>query len=165
LNNFSSTRALVRPLKLKVKGKTLLLQVTQGSNAYTINGLGDETIHIAQSQIQRCTLLASNQGVWVKSWLNPQAVLVEDETLLSASALGEGVFQPNITSPMNGKITQVLVQPGQQLEAGAVLVCLEAMKMEHRITVKSAAVVEAVHVNVGDQMKLKQIMVQLKPAQ
>lgn len=165
LNNFSSTRALVRPLKLKVNGKTLLLQVTQGSNTYTINGLGDETIHIAQSQIKRSTLLASNQGVWVKSWLNPQAVLVEDETLLSASALGEGVFQPNITSPMNGKITQVLVQPGQHLEAGAVLVCLEAMKMEHRITVKSAAVVEAVHVNVGDQMKLKQIMVQLKPAQ
>ncbi|WP_341237729.1 biotin carboxylase N-terminal domain-containing protein [uncultured Limnobacter sp.] len=183
LSGFSSTRALPRPLKLKVNGNTHQIKVNKISNDYTVDGLGDtplllanwqhavtgQNVHKIQSTINGTSaqyLVALNgNGIWVQRWLNPQVAFIEDESLLSASALGEGVFQPNITSPMNGKITQVLVQPGQQVEAGTVLVCLEAMKMEHRITAKSAAVVEAVHVNVGDQMKLKQIMVQLKPTQ
>lgn len=182
LDSFSSTRALPRPLKLKVSGKSLNLKVTQRATGFAIEGLGEATVSIENwqcatvqgtvefkgsinGQAVRCSVLPVNGGVWVKSWLNPQALFVEDETLLSASALGEGVFQPVITSPMNGKITQVLVQPGQQVEAGAVLVCLEAMKMEHRITAKTAALVEAVNVNVGDQMKLKQPMIQLAQIQ
>lgn len=182
LNSFSSTRALPRPLKLKANGKSLNLKVAQHTTGFEIDGLSEHTVSIENWQSAnhqgmrefkcstngkavRCAVLPVNGGVWVKSWLNPQALFVEDETLLSASALGEGVFQPIITSPMNGKITQVLVQPGQQVEAGTVLVCLEAMKMEHRITAKTAAVVEAVNVNVGDQMKLKQAMVQLAQIQ
>jgi geranyl-CoA carboxylase alpha subunit len=33
--------------------------------------------------------------------------------------------------------------------------------MEHRISAKTAAIVEQVHIKVGDQMKQKQAMVQL----
>lgn len=182
LNSFSSTRALPRPLKLKANGQSLNLKVTQHTTGFEIEGLNEPTVSIENwqsarndgtrefkcrinGQAVRCAVLPVNGGVWVKHWLNPQALFVEDETLLSASALGEGIFQPIITSPMNGKITQVLVQPGQQVEAGTVLVCLEAMKMEHRITAKTAAVIEAVNVKVGDQMKLKQAMVQLAQIQ
>jgi geranyl-CoA carboxylase alpha subunit len=182
LNSFSSTRALPRPLKLKANGQSLNLKVARHITGFEIEGLNDPTVSIhnwqsdsndgtrefkcsINGQAVRCAVLPVNGGVWVKHWLNPQALFVEDETLLSASALGEGVFQPIITSPMNGKITQVLVQPGQQVEAGTVLVCLEAMKMEHRITAKTAAVIEAVNVKVGDQMKLKQAMVQLAQIQ
>jgi len=182
LNSFSSTRALPRPLKLKANGKSLNLKVAQHTTGFEIEGLNEPTVSIENwqsanpdgarefkcsihGQAVRCAVLPVNGGVWVKHWLNPQALFVEDETLLSASALGEGVFQPIITSPMNGKITQVLVQPGQLVEAGTVLVCLEAMKMEHRIAAKTAAVVEAVNVKVGDQMRLKQAMVQLTQIQ
>ena len=182
LNSFSSTRALPRPLKLKINGQSLNLKVAQHATGFEIEGLNEPTVSIEKwqsanhdgtrefkcsinGQAVRCAVLPVNGGVWIKHWLNPQALFVEDETLLSASALGEGVFQPIITSPMNGKITQVLVQPGQQVEAGTVLVCLEAMKMEHRITAKTAAVIEAVNVKVGDQMKLKQAMVQLAQIQ
>jgi geranyl-CoA carboxylase alpha subunit len=182
LNSFSSTRALPRPLKLKINGQSLNLKVAQHATGFEIEGLNEPTVSIEKwqsanhdgtrefkcsinGQAVRCAVLPVNGGVWIKHWFNPQALFVEDETLLSASALGEGVFQSLVTSPMNGKITQVLVQPGQQVEAGTVLVCLEAMKMEHRITAKTAAVVEAVNVNVGDQMKLKQAMVQLAQIQ
>lgn len=179
LSGFSSTRALPRPLKLKSQGNTLNLKVDCSAQGYMIDGLGDETVLIehwdctdtakgsftikamVQGQSAQYTVTQSNTGVWVQQWLNPQALHVDEETLLSASALAEGVFQPLVSSPMNGKVTQVLVQPGQQVEAGAVLVCLEAMKMEHRITAKTAAIVEQVHIKVGDQMKQKQAMVQL----
>ena len=38
-----------------------------------------------------------------------------------------------LTAPMNGSIVRVLVEAGQQVEAGTALVVLEAMKMEHSI--------------------------------
>ena len=183
LTGFSSTRALPRPLKLKVQGKALNLKVSSNNNSYEVDGLGDEAVvlehwqcmttqqgsvtiqSMVNGQSAQCTVTQSNSGVWVQQGLNPQALHVDDETLLSASALAEGVFQAVVSSPMNGKVTQVLVQPGQQVEAGTVLVCLEAMKMEHRISAKTAAVVEQVHIKVGDQMKQKQAMVQLSPIQ
>lgn len=185
LSGFSSTRALPRPLKLKAAGQSLAVKVTQlddlAAHTYLVEGLGNQAIQLqhwacnhngATHQIKatvnghsgRYTLATSGNSVWVQSWLNPQAVLIDNETLQSSAAAAEGVFQPLIKSPMNGKITQVLVTPGQQVEAGTVLVCLEAMKMEHRITARTAAIVEQVHVQVGEQMKLKQTMIQLKEA-
>ncbi|MAZ10792.1 MULTISPECIES: biotin carboxylase N-terminal domain-containing protein [unclassified Limnobacter] len=181
LTGFSSTRALPRPLKLKVQGKSLNLKVSSNNNSYEVDGLGDEAVvlehwqcmttqqgsvtiqSMVNDQSAQYTVTQSNSGVWVQQGLNPQALHVDDETLLGASALAEGVFQAVVSSPMNGKVTQVLVQPGQQVEAGTVLVCLEAMKMEHRISAKTAAIVEQVHIKVGDQMKQKQAMVQLSP--
>lgn len=183
LTGFSSTRALPRPLKLKVQGKSLNLKVSSNNNSYEVDGLGDEAVvlehwqcmttqqgsvtiqSMVNDQSAQYTVTQSNSGVWVQQGLNPQALHVDDETLLSSSALAEGVFQAVVSSPMNGKVTQVLVQPGQQVEAGTVLVCLEAMKMEHRISAKTAAIVEQVHIKVGDQMKQKQAMVQLSPIQ
>jgi geranyl-CoA carboxylase alpha subunit len=183
LTGFSSTRALPRPLKLKVQGKSLNLKVSSNNNSYEVDGLGDEAVvlehwqcmttqqgnvaiqSLVNGQSAQYLVTQSNSGVWVQQGLNPQALHVDDETLLSASALAEGVFQAVVSSPMNGKVTQVLVQPGQQVEAGTVLVCLEAMKMEHRISAKTAAIVEQVHIKVGDQMKQKQAMVQLSPIQ
>jgi geranyl-CoA carboxylase alpha subunit len=183
LTGFSSTRALPRPLKLKVQGKSLNLKVSSNNNSYEVDGLGDEAVvlehwqcmttqqgsvtiqSMVNDQSAQYLVTQSNSGVWVQQGLNPQALHVDDETLLSASALAEGVFQAVVSSPMNGKVTQVLVQPGQQVEAGTVLVCLEAMKMEHRISAKTAAIVEQVHIKVGDQMKQKQAMVQLSPIQ
>lgn len=182
LSGFSSTRALPRLLKLKALGKPLGVKASKNSQGYAVEGVGERPVQLEHWQctvnngnsvikalvngrFAQYTVTRSDHGVWVQQWLNPQALHVEDETLLGAAAFAEGVFQPLVTSPMNGKITQVLVQPGQQVEAGAVLVCLEAMKMEHRITAKTAAIVEQVHVSAGDQMKLKQAMVQLKQVQ
>lgn len=183
LSGFSSTRALPRPLKLKAAGQSLAVKVTQldhqAIHTSQVDGLGNQPVTVQnwtceQSgetfQIKatlngrsgRYSLAINGNGIWVQSWLNPQAALIENETLQSSAAAAEGVFQPLIKSPMNGKITQVLVSPGQQVEAGTVLVCLEAMKMEHRIAAKTAAIVEQVHVQVGEQMKLKQTMIQLK---
>jgi len=179
LSGFSSTRALPRPLKLKAGGKSLSLKVTRLDAGYQVDGIGEQAIHIQNWQCTRSgpsiqikatvngqsgqyTLAVNGNSTWVQAWLNPQAALLDNETLQSAAAAAEGVFQATVKSPMNGKITQVLVTPGQRVEAGAVLVCLEAMKMEHRITAKAPSIVEQVLVQVGEQMKLKQTMIQLK---
>jgi biotin carboxyl carrier protein len=56
----------------------------------------------------------------------------------------------------------VNVQPGQVVEAGHVLVVLEAMKMEHSIRAAASATVSEVRVAVGDQVDAKQVLVVLE---
>ena len=47
------------------------------------------------------------------------------------------------------------------MEAGAVLLILEAMKMEHRIVAPRDGIVEQIHVTAGDQVDNAQLLVTL----
>jgi 3-methylcrotonyl-CoA carboxylase alpha subunit len=50
-----------------------------------------------------------------------------------------------LTSPLPGAVVSVAVHPGQVVEAGAALMVIEAMKMEHTITAPFAGTVGAIH--------------------
>ena len=64
----------------------------------------------------------------------------------AADAVGGGT----VTAPMPGRIVSLNVAPGDVVEARALLLVLEAMKMEHRIEAPAAGTVELVHVKLGD---------------
>ncbi len=72
---------------------------------------------------------------------------------LLALAQAEDVIAGRLAAPMPGRIVQVLVGPGDAVEAGQPLLVLEAMKMEHTIKAPSAGVIAAVHYQVGDQVE------------
>lgn len=212
LTGFSSTQALVRPVRLLTAGQTkpMELNVARSQSSteqgftvqmavkpskpvpgvevqeppiYTVSAwqVQREPSHSAQPRLQtanvRCfingqsrqmTLYSTHsngqRGLWVKSHLNARAIWVEDHSHQSDAAAGEGQFQPNVKSPMNGKLTRIEVTVGQAVKAGDLLACLEAMKMEHRITAKSDGLVEAIHTAAGTQMGVGQIILTLKKA-
>ena len=58
-------------------------------------------------------------------------------------------------------MARVLVEEGQAIEAGDVLVVLEAMKMETEITAPEAGTVGAVLVAAGDAVSGGQVLVEL----
>jgi acetyl-CoA/propionyl-CoA carboxylase biotin carboxyl carrier protein len=60
-----------------------------------------------------------------------------------------------LTSPMPGAVVAVSIEDGAEVEAGAVVVTVEAMKMEHALTAPVDGVVELL-VAVGDQVKVGQ---------
>jgi acetyl/propionyl-CoA carboxylase alpha subunit len=66
-----------------------------------------------------------------------------------------------IASPMPGKVIRVLVAPGDQVEARAQLVVVEAMKMEMPLTAPRAGTVRAVHAAEGDTVERGAILVEL----
>jgi propionyl-CoA carboxylase alpha chain len=51
---------------------------------------------------------------------------------------------------MPATVARVTVGAGERVAAGALLIVLEAMKMEHQIVAPVAGIVTAVHVAVGD---------------
>ena len=70
----------------------------------------------------------------------------------SAGAAGGGhgaAGAANITAPMPGRIVKIAIGDGDAVEEHALLVVLEAMKMEHRIEAPAAATVKAVLVKEG----------------
>ena len=62
-------------------------------------------------------------------------------------------------APMPGAVLATEVSTGDQVKKGDLLLILEAMKMEHRITSPMDGKVEAIHVAAGDQVENGQLLV------
>ncbi len=61
-------------------------------------------------------------------------------------------------APMPGKVIEVRVAEGDAVEAGQVLLVMEAMKMEHKVTAPEAGTVESLHAAVGDQVEADAVL-------
>jgi 3-methylcrotonyl-CoA carboxylase alpha subunit len=77
--------------------------------------------------------------------------LVEVDPL--AAHAGDDPTAGRLTAPMPGRITQLIIGPGMEVERGQPLMIIEAMKMEHTVTAPADGVVEAVRFAVGDQVE------------
>jgi methylmalonyl-CoA carboxyltransferase small subunit len=64
-------------------------------------------------------------------------------------------------SPVMGLAIKVNVKPGQTVEAGELVLVLEAMKMETNVIAPRAATIKRVHVAPGDSVKLNQVLLEL----
>jgi geranyl-CoA carboxylase alpha subunit len=58
-------------------------------------------------------------------------------------------------------VTQVMVAPGDTVQEGQHLLCVEAMKMEMWLSADAAGVVQAVHTQVGEQVESGALLVAL----
>ncbi len=69
-----------------------------------------------------------------------------------------------ITPPMPGRVLEILVSEGDEVQAGQPLVVLEAMKMQNEITAPGPGVVKAIHASKGDTVEAKDVLIELDPA-
>ena len=71
-------------------------------------------------------------------------------------APGEGV-----RSPMPGRIIEVFVEAGDEVDAGDVVLILEAMKMENELRAPRKAIGRSVYVHPGDSVAGNQLLIAL----
>ncbi len=67
-----------------------------------------------------------------------------------------------VEAPLPGLVLDVKVDAGQTVDAGQVLVILEAMKMENEIVAPDNGVVSAVRVSKGDNVSAGDVLVVLE---
>jgi 3-methylcrotonyl-CoA carboxylase alpha subunit len=91
-------------------------------------------------------------GSWKIEWLNP----------LDVAAVG-GAGHGGLLAPMPGRVIALLAEEGARVEAGAPLLILEAMKMEHKLIAPSAGVVTAFRCAVDDQVGEGAELVEFEP--
>ena len=115
----------------------VILDVAGISRTFTIGRLGDERFVDAPDGHRRVRLLPRHP---------------DPDTALAAGSL---------TAPMPGTVRRVLAAPGQAVTAGAALVVIEAMKMEHQIAAPGDGTVADVLVAVGDQVETGQVLLVL----
>lgn len=108
------------------------------------------------------------QVAWAKDgrslWLHAGGRTYQLQRVAGGRASGQAAgAERSLRAPMPGQVRKVLVQPGQAVSAGSVLVLLEAMKMEVRITAGQDAKVAHIAVSEGHSVDKDQLLVELEP--
>ena len=94
--------------------------------------------------------------------LGANDVIGRGRTALGNARHVAALAPPEIVAPMPGKVVQVLVKPGDQVESGDGLLILEAMKMENRLVAEAVATVAEVRVSEGDMVEGGQVLIVLR---
>ena len=107
----------------------------------------------------KCERVASDLHIWVGSVR--YAAEVRDPRSLRGRARAVDEHGPKkLTAPMPGKVVRILVTQGAEIEAGAGVLVVEAMKMQNEVkspkkgTVQKILVNEGAAVNAGDVLAI-----------
>ncbi len=84
------------------------------------------------------------------------------ERVLAAVQRQQGAADPEVRSPMPGTVVAVPVADGDEVQAGEVLVSVEAMKMEHHLVAPLAGTVH-LSARTGDLVKADQVLATVHP--
>ena len=105
--------------------------------------------HVFECRVEGSTESGAPLAVFVGA-RSFEVTLADPKRLRGAkdsSAHGDGAAR--IVAPMPGKVVRVLVEAGAQIEAGAGVVVVEAMKMQNEMKSPKAGTVSAINVEVG----------------
>ena len=78
---------------------------------------------------------------------------------------GRGAGANVIRAPMPGTMIEVLVEVGDEVEAGQTLAVMEAMKMEHLLTAPIAGIVKSVHTTAGASVDEDAMIIEIGAAE
>lgn len=155
------------------RDRAIELQVSGGRRfSATIDG---ETVEVAVSEVspgafrylgagvQGCARYARGRGdsLWLMAEGATECFVDRSYAPAETTAAGS---DGRITAHSDGKIVAVLVKPGDAVAKGQTLAVLEAMKMEFQLAAPLAGVVDTVSVAAGDQVKARQLLVQMAAA-
>jgi 3-methylcrotonyl-CoA carboxylase alpha subunit len=152
---------------------TIDLSFTQGSaSAAALDGAASTPLHeVALAAgggslrlgAQRFAARLAREGALVHLWAGDahEEFHLEDlrERQFEATAVGGG-----LTTPLPGVVVSVAVRVGDEVAAGAALIVIEAMKMEHTISAPYAGEVTAIHFAPGERVPEGSALIELARA-
>jgi pyruvate carboxylase subunit B len=124
-------------LKQQASGRRLL---RVGRHLYKI-----DDVNIQPQQIE-----FSINGRWFSVKVRDERdILLDEMGFKTASEIGEG----RLNAPMPGKIIELMVDDGDEVERGDPVAILEAMKMENELKAPIAGSVSSIDVSEGDSLE------------
>lgn len=129
-------------------------RVEDGESRCLTACLADTRLTVTLDDVRRVyTAAQAGHQIWLAGW--GSTVMVEEIGDAPVRADEEHHGNAELMSPMPGSVVAVNVIDGEQVEAGAVVIAVEAMKMEHALRTSVAGIVTLL-VAVGEQVKLGQ---------
>ena len=142
------------PYEIERKGELILVNgiefpwaikdntVTVGGNAHTVEVRGN------QATVDGIAFAIEAQGL-------EEPKLGKARKVASAAAAEAAGA---ITAIMPGLITKLLKAEGDKVEAGEVVLVLEAMKMQNEMRAKRSGVVKQINVKAGESVEMRQVL-------
>jgi len=119
-------------------------------NGRNLLRLGTKLYKIDNVSYDGSNIEFSINGDWVNvSVKDEQELLLDRLGFKTGDALGEG----SLKAPMPGKILDILVKEGDEVEKGQPVVILEAMKMENELKAATDGIVASISVEVGQSLE------------
>lgn len=154
-----------RPLRMRVGDAVLdltvaecghgMLQVQAGERRYVAHiGTGSLTL---DGVTQPADAVRMTDGRCHVRW-GAHDLMVQDLSHSAALSAGQGPAARELRAPFNGKLVSLVVQAGQRVAKGQLLLTIESMKIEHQISAPRDATVGSVAVAVGQQLMPGQVM-------
>ncbi|AMO57922.1 3-methylcrotonyl-CoA carboxylase [Endozoicomonas montiporae] len=114
--------------------------------------------YMVKGVLKTVTFYQNEQTLWLTS---PRGNLqFDDISLVVDKQSASGSSQ--VLASMDGVVVDVLVESGQRVKRGDLLVVIEAMKMEHPLKAGVDGVVNTVLASAGDQVKGRQLLIELE---
>jgi biotin carboxyl carrier protein len=114
--------------------------------------------HVYKCRVERAE--AKRESLEVTVGTHSYSIALTDPKRLRA-AQGSGAHTDGtvqIVAPMPGKVVRVLVEAGAEVEAGASLVVVEAMKMQNELKSPKAGKVTAINVAAGTTVRAGDVL-------
>jgi biotin carboxyl carrier protein len=123
----------------------------------TDDGAGAARIEI-DGKAHRLVVARDGSKIWV--WCDGDARVFERAGSARSAAAGDPAA--DLLAPMPGRVRRILVREGERVERGAVLLALEAMKMEHVIRAPRAGIVRRLRAAEGDLVEAGAELIELE---
>jgi acetyl-CoA/propionyl-CoA carboxylase biotin carboxyl carrier protein len=152
------------PVEVAVRGRATDAEVRVGEDVAVparASREGDRLTVTVGDVTTSCTVVHSGGTVWLGA--EGRVVALREHERLSASA-GAASGDGAVTSPMPGTVTVVRASVGDEVAAGAPLLVVEAMKMEHVLTAPIAGTVTELGVTAGQTVALDERVALVAPA-
>ena len=155
----------VQRLRLRHDRKDVEVRVTQNiddSGSYSVEGpdgaldvleitLRDNRVEARiDGELARASVYPVGDAVYVVS--DGSTVRIEQQSVAVGDFRSIANPRGNVTAPMPGAITAVVVAEGDLVKAGQTLMVLEAMKMEHSIVAPGDGKVATINVAAGERV-------------
>ncbi|SFN08103.1 acetyl-CoA carboxylase biotin carboxylase subunit [Variovorax sp. OV329] len=170
----SLAHTLVAPLRFELDGQAHHAQVQRqpdGRHAVALDGAAPVLIglqHLGQGRLRmlregvHANVHVARSQARLLMHLDGRAHEVIDTSLAPPTgSAGAGGGDGLLRAAMSGRITALLASEGDTVAAGQPLLTLEAMKMEHLHCAPRAGRLSALHVAVGEQVAMRQLVAEV----
>lgn len=132
--------------------------VTQ-ENGRRLLRIGHRLYSIDNVSFDNRTIEFTIDGRWCTVEVRDERDLLLDEMgFKTAAEIGEG----ELKAPMPGKILEIMVEEGDEVELGDPVAILEAMKMENELNAPVAGVISSISVSVNDSLEKNAIILEIE---
>jgi acetyl-CoA/propionyl-CoA carboxylase biotin carboxyl carrier protein len=128
------------------------------TRSLSVDVVGRDLVVILDGLRAQYVAAVTDGAIWLSG--NGRTTVVEEVREASVRQDEEHSGDAELVSPMPGSVVAIGVESGAEVQAGAVVVAIEAMKMEHALSAPVDGVVELL-VAVGDQVKVGQPLAQI----